>query len=133
MRRSLLPRSWSKKGFRLGAPKAARGRLNRIGLRGMPSLRSDPLKPRGPTSVGVSGWNRAPASRNRRPAPPSWGVDAYVAGTPKAVDEAALQDERASRMAPDHQICVAVASPVQPAAAAPRPPAVQPSGGPMAC
>jgi len=34
------------------------------------------------------------------------GIDPYVAGTLKPVDEAALQDGRASRMTPDHQICV---------------------------
>jgi len=38
------------------------------------------------------------------------GIDAYVAGTVKSVEEAALQDERARRVATDHQVWVAVAS-----------------------
>jgi predicted amidohydrolase len=38
------------------------------------------------------------------------GIDAYVAGTLKAVDEADLQDERARRVAIDHEMWVAVAS-----------------------
>jgi predicted amidohydrolase len=38
------------------------------------------------------------------------GIDVYVAGTVKSADEAALQDERALRVATDHQVWVAVAS-----------------------
>jgi predicted amidohydrolase len=38
------------------------------------------------------------------------GIDAYVAGTVKSADEAALQHERARRVATDHQVWVAVAS-----------------------
>jgi predicted amidohydrolase len=38
------------------------------------------------------------------------GIDAYLAGTVKAADEAALQDERARRIATGQQIWVAVAS-----------------------
>lgn len=38
------------------------------------------------------------------------GIDAYVAGTLESADEAALQDERARRVATDHQVWVAVAS-----------------------
>ena len=38
------------------------------------------------------------------------GIDAYVAGTVKPADEAALQHERARRVAVDHRIWVAVAS-----------------------
>lgn len=38
------------------------------------------------------------------------GIDAYVAGTVKHDHEAALQDERARRVATDHRIWVAVAS-----------------------
>jgi predicted amidohydrolase len=38
------------------------------------------------------------------------GIDAYVAGTVKAADEAALQSERARRIATRHRIWVAVAS-----------------------
>jgi predicted amidohydrolase len=38
------------------------------------------------------------------------GIDAYVAGTVKAADEAAVQDERARRVALDHEVWVAVAS-----------------------
>lgn len=38
------------------------------------------------------------------------GIDAYVAGTAKFPDEAALQAERARRIATDHRVWVAVAS-----------------------
>jgi predicted amidohydrolase len=38
------------------------------------------------------------------------GIDAYVAGTVKSVEEAALQAERARRVATDHHIWAAVAS-----------------------
>jgi predicted amidohydrolase len=38
------------------------------------------------------------------------GIDAYVAATLKAADEAELQDERARRVAADHRVWVAVAS-----------------------
>jgi predicted amidohydrolase len=38
------------------------------------------------------------------------GIDAYVAGTVKSADEAALQVERARRIATDHRVWVAVAS-----------------------
>jgi predicted amidohydrolase len=38
------------------------------------------------------------------------GIDVYVAGTLKAADEAAVQDERARRVAVDHEVWVAVAS-----------------------
>jgi predicted amidohydrolase len=38
------------------------------------------------------------------------GIDAYVAGAVKSVEETALQDERARRVATDHQVWVAVAS-----------------------
>lgn len=38
------------------------------------------------------------------------GIDAYVAATLKSVEEAALQDERARRIATDHGVWVAVAS-----------------------
>jgi predicted amidohydrolase len=38
------------------------------------------------------------------------GIDAYVAGAVKSADEAALQDERARRIATDHDVWVAVAS-----------------------
>jgi predicted amidohydrolase len=38
------------------------------------------------------------------------GIDAYVAATLKSADEAALQAERARRVATDHQVWVAVAS-----------------------
>jgi predicted amidohydrolase len=38
------------------------------------------------------------------------GIDAYVAGTVKSAEEAALQDERARRVATDHHVWVAVAS-----------------------
>ncbi|MEV7968320.1 carbon-nitrogen hydrolase family protein [Sphaerisporangium sp. NPDC088356] len=38
------------------------------------------------------------------------GIDVYVAGTLKSVEESALQDERARRVATDHQVWVAVAS-----------------------
>jgi predicted amidohydrolase len=38
------------------------------------------------------------------------GIDAYVAGTVKSADEAALQHERARRIATEHRIWVAVAS-----------------------
>jgi len=37
-------------------------------------------------------------------------IDAYVAATLKSADEAALQDERARRVAADHRVWVAVAS-----------------------
>jgi len=38
------------------------------------------------------------------------GIDAYIAGTLKSAEEAALQDERARRVATDHHVWVAVAS-----------------------
>jgi hypothetical protein len=38
------------------------------------------------------------------------GIDAYVAGTVKAADEAAVQEERARRVPLDHEGWVAVAS-----------------------
>jgi predicted amidohydrolase len=38
------------------------------------------------------------------------GIDAYVAATLKSAEEAALQDERARRVATDHHVWVAVAS-----------------------
>lgn len=38
------------------------------------------------------------------------GIDAYLAGTGKSADEAALQDERARRVATDHRVWVAMAS-----------------------
>jgi predicted amidohydrolase len=38
------------------------------------------------------------------------GIDAYLAGTVKAADEAGLQDERARRVATGQQVWVAVAS-----------------------
>lgn len=38
------------------------------------------------------------------------GIDAYVAGTVESADEAPLQEERARRVAVDHQVWVAVAS-----------------------
>jgi predicted amidohydrolase len=38
------------------------------------------------------------------------GIDAYVAGSVKAVDEGELQDERARRVATEHGVWVAVAS-----------------------
>ena len=38
------------------------------------------------------------------------GIDVYVAGTVKSAEEAALQHERARRVAIDHQVWVAVAS-----------------------
>lgn len=38
------------------------------------------------------------------------GIDAYVAGTVKAPDEGAVQDERARRVAMEHRIWVAIAS-----------------------
>jgi predicted amidohydrolase len=38
------------------------------------------------------------------------GIDAYIAATLKSAEEAALQDERARRVATDHQVWVAVAS-----------------------
>jgi predicted amidohydrolase len=38
------------------------------------------------------------------------GIDAYVAATLKSTEEAALQQERARRVATDHQVWVAVAS-----------------------
>ncbi|HEV8401775.1 MAG TPA: carbon-nitrogen hydrolase family protein [Candidatus Limnocylindrales bacterium] len=38
------------------------------------------------------------------------GIDAYVAGSVKAVDEGEIQDERARRLATEHGIWVAVAS-----------------------
>lgn len=38
------------------------------------------------------------------------GIDAYVAGTVKSADEAALQAERARRVATEHHVWVAVAS-----------------------
>ena len=51
--------------------------------------------------TGVPGHGSSPAAR---------GSDAYGAGTVKPAEEAALQDERARRIATGHQVWVAVAS-----------------------
>jgi predicted amidohydrolase len=64
----------------------------------------------------VDGWRLGPAIckdtgvAQHAAATAALGIDAYVAGTVKSVDEAALQDERARRVATDHHVWVAVAS-----------------------
>lgn len=69
-----------------------------------------------PAALDVDGWRLGPChpQGHRRPATrastAALGIDAYVAGTVKSADEAAIQAERARRVAADHRIWVAVAS-----------------------
>lgn len=69
-----------------------------------------------PTVLEVDGWRLGLAVCKDTGVPEhasetaALGIDAYVAGTVKSSDEAALQDERARRVATHHQVWVAVAS-----------------------
>jgi predicted amidohydrolase len=69
-----------------------------------------------PAAVDVDGWQLGLAVCKDTGVPQhgaetaALGIDAYVAGSVKSADEAALQDERARRIALDHDVWVAVAS-----------------------
>jgi predicted amidohydrolase len=69
-----------------------------------------------PTVLEIDGWRLGLAICRDAGVPQHWadtaalGIDAYVAGSVKAVDEGDLQDERARRVAVEHGIWVAVAS-----------------------
>src|SRR6266568_2688258 len=69
---------------------------------------------RAPAVLDVDGWRLGLAICKDTGVPQhafdtaALGIDAYVAGTVKSVEEAALQDERARRVATDHQVWVAV-------------------------
>jgi predicted amidohydrolase len=64
----------------------------------------------------VDGWRLGLAICKDAGVPQHWadtaalGIDAYVAGSVKAPDEAAVQDERARRVATEQRVWVAVAS-----------------------
>lgn len=69
-----------------------------------------------PAALEVDGWRLGLAICKDTGVPQhasdtvALGIDAYVAGTVKTVGEAALQDERAQRVAAEYQVWVAVAS-----------------------
>ena len=69
-----------------------------------------------PAVLELDGWRLGLAVCKDAGVPQHWadtaalGIDAYVAGSVKAPDEAALQDERARRVATEQGIWVAVAS-----------------------
>jgi predicted amidohydrolase len=69
-----------------------------------------------PAALEVDGWRLGLAICKDTGVPQhasdtaALGIDVYVAGTVKSADEAALQAERARRVATDHQVWVAVAS-----------------------
>jgi predicted amidohydrolase len=69
-----------------------------------------------PAALDVDGWRLGLAICKDTGVPrhaadtAALGIDAYLAGTVKFVDESALQDERARRVATDHRVWVAVAS-----------------------
>ncbi len=69
-----------------------------------------------PVALDVDGWRLGLAickdtgMRQHATDTASLGIDVYVAGTVKGADEAALQHERARRIAIDHNVWVAVAS-----------------------
>ena len=66
--------------------------------------------------LGVDGWRLGLAICKDTGEPQhaadtvALGIDAYLAGTVKAAEEAVRQEERARRVAIDHRVCVAVAS-----------------------
>ena len=69
-----------------------------------------------PALLELDGWRLGLAICKDAGVPRHWadtaalGIDAYVAGSVKALDEAAVQEERARRVAIEHGIWVAVAS-----------------------
>jgi predicted amidohydrolase len=69
-----------------------------------------------PAALDVDGWRLGLAICKDTGIPQhasdtaALGIDAYLAGTLESAEEAALQDERARRVARDHQVWVAVAS-----------------------
>lgn len=69
-----------------------------------------------PVALDIDGWRLGLAVCKDAGVPQHWadtaalGIDAYVAGSVKAPDEAAVQDERARRVATEHGLWVAVAS-----------------------
>ena len=69
-----------------------------------------------PAALDVDGWRLGLAICKDTGVPQhasdtaALGMDAYVAGTVKTAGEAALQDERAQRVAAEYQVWVAVAS-----------------------
>jgi len=69
-----------------------------------------------PAVLELDGWRLGLAICKDAGVPQHWadtvalGIDAYVAGSVKAVDEGELQDERARRVATGHGIWVAVSS-----------------------
>jgi predicted amidohydrolase len=69
-----------------------------------------------PTVLDVDGWRLGLAVCKDTSIPQhasdtaALGIDAYLAGTLESVDDAALQAERARRVATDHEVWVAVAS-----------------------
>jgi predicted amidohydrolase len=71
---------------------------------------------REPAAIEVDGWRLGLAICKDTGIPQhaadtaALGIDAYVAGSVKSVDEGALQDERARRVATRHGIWVVVAS-----------------------
>lgn len=71
---------------------------------------------RKPATLDVDGWRLGLAICRDTGIPQhasdtaALGIDAYVAATLKSTEEAALQDERARRVATDHHVWVAVAS-----------------------
>lgn len=70
----------------------------------------------GPVVLEVDGWRLGLAICKDTGVPrhaadtADLGIDAYVAGTAKHADEAALQEDRARRVAADHGVWVAVSS-----------------------
>jgi predicted amidohydrolase len=69
-----------------------------------------------PVALHVDGWRLGLAICKDTGIPQHWsdtaalGIDAYVAGTVMSVDETPLLDERARRIATNHQVWVALAS-----------------------
>jgi predicted amidohydrolase len=69
-----------------------------------------------PAVLELDGWRLGLAICKDAGVPQHWadtvalGIDAYVAGSVKAVDEGELQDERAMHVATEHGVWVAVAS-----------------------
>jgi predicted amidohydrolase len=69
-----------------------------------------------PAVLELDGWRLGLAICKDAGVPQHWadtvalGIDAYVAGSVKTVDEGKLQDERAMRVATEHGVWVAVAS-----------------------
>ena len=69
-----------------------------------------------PAALDIDGWRlglaicKDTAMTQHATETAALGIDVYVAGTVKGADEAALQHERARRIAIDHNVWVAVAS-----------------------